>query len=47
MTEPKRIRCPECKTTGEVPDESGKFKLKTCPKCGGCGWVPEKITDVQ
>jgi RecJ-like exonuclease len=30
--------CPECKGKGEVPQHGG-LRQKTCPRCGGRGWV--------
>lgn len=38
----KRKLCKKCHQTGEVRDDSGKFKFKTCPDCQGRGWVPKE-----
>lgn len=37
---PQRIKCQNCKTTGEIPNEyQAKFTLKPCPICKGKGWL--------
>lgn len=33
-----RIKCNNCRTTGEVLD-GDQFKLKQCPLCNGKGWL--------
>jgi hypothetical protein len=35
---PAKTECPQCKGSGDVPQHGG-LRQKTCPRCGGKGWI--------
>lgn len=39
----ERKCCPTCRGDGEVTHtDQTKFKMMTCPQCGGQGWVKKE-----